>query len=76
MKFYSKPNCGLCEEGYSILKLVQEDVNFSIEIINIEEDDLAHEKYMLMIPVCEVNGQVIQYGRLDYVVLLEALQIK
>ena len=73
IKFYSKPQCGLCEEGYAILKLVQEDVDFSVETINIEEDDVAHEKYMLMIPVVELDGQVVQYGRLDYVTLLEAL---
>jgi glutaredoxin len=74
VKFYSKPHCGLCEEGYAMLKLVQEDIDFSIETINIEEDDVAHEKYMLMIPVVELEGQVVQYGRLDYVTILEALQ--
>jgi glutaredoxin len=74
VKFYSKPHCGLCEEGYAMLKLVQEDIDFSVETINIEEDDVAHEKYMLMIPVVELEGQVVQYGRLDYVTILEALQ--
>ncbi len=52
---------------------MQEDVPFTISEINIEQDDEAHEKYMLMIPVVEVDGEVIGYGRLDYVALLEAL---
>ena len=73
VKFYSKPDCPLCTEGLQVLKIVQEDVPFSINIVNIEEDDEAHERYMIMIPVVEVNGTVIQYGRLDYVTLLEAL---
>ena len=73
IRFYSKPHCGLCDEGYAILKLVQEDVGFSVETINIEEDDVAHEKYMFMIPVVELNGQVVQYGLLDYPTLLEVL---
>ena len=73
VKFYSKPDCPLCTEGLHILEIVQEDVPFSINIVNIEENDEAHERYMLMIPVVEVNGTVIQYGRLDYVTLLEAL---
>ena len=59
IKFYSKPQCGLCEEGYAILKLVQEEVEFSIETINIEEDDAAHEKYMLMIPVVVVSCNTV-----------------
>lgn len=71
--FYSRPDCPLCEEGLLTLKLVQEDASFDVEVKNIEEDDVSHEKYMLMIPVVETNGKVIQYGQLDYVTLLEAL---
>lgn len=73
MKFFSRANCGLCEEGLHTLKLVQEDIDFDIEIINIEEDESIHEKYMLMIPVVEKDGQVIQYGNLDYATLMEYL---
>lgn len=71
--FYSRPGCLLCEEGFLTLKLVQEDIPFKIEILNIEDDDELHTKYMLMIPVVEKDGTVIQYGQLDYVTLLEAL---
>ena len=73
IKFYSKPDCELCVEGLHTLKIVQEDIDFTIEHHNIEEDDEAHEKYMLMIPVVELNGEVIQYGQLDYATLYEAL---
>lgn len=74
INFYSRPHCHLCEEGLLTLKLVQEDCSFDINIINIEEDDALHEKYMLMIPVVTYNEEVIQYGILDYATLLEALQ--
>lgn len=73
VKFYSRPNCELCIEGLQTLKIVQEDVAFTIELYNIEQNDEHHEKYMLMIPVVEKNGEVIQYGQLDYVTLLDAL---
>ncbi len=73
VKFYSRTNCELCTEGLIVLKIVQEDVPFSLNIVNIEEDDEAHERYMLMIPVVEVGGEMIQYGRLDYATLFEAL---
>ncbi|MFJ6209772.1 glutaredoxin family protein [Lysinibacillus sp. NPDC093190] len=73
VKFFSRDNCGLCVEGLHTLKLVQEDIDFDIEIINIEEDESIHEKYMLMIPVVEKDGQVIQYGNLDYATLMEHL---
>jgi len=73
VKFYSRPNCSLCVDGFATLRLVQEDIPFDIELINIEEDDELHEKFMLMIPVVEMDNTVIQYGILDYPTLLEGL---
>lgn len=73
IKLYSRPNCSLCEDGLRTLKMVQEDIPFELEIINIEEDDELHEKYMLLIPVVEMDGVVIQHGILDYATLYEAL---
>lgn len=73
VKYYSRANCELCVEGLRTLKLVQEDIAFEIEIIDIEEDDAIHEKYMLMIPVVEKESRILQYGKLDYATLAEAL---
>lgn len=64
----------MCDDARMMLKLVQEDVPFQIEEHNIEEDDQLHEKYMLMIPVVEYQGEIIQYGNVDYVTLMEALE--
>lgn len=69
--YYSRPACRLCEEGLDLLKIIQEERNFAIEIINIEEDDVLHEKYMMQIPVVEQNGQIIQTGLLDFMTLYE-----
>ncbi|MDM5230235.1 glutaredoxin family protein [Lysinibacillus pakistanensis] len=73
VKFFTRANCGLCVEGLHTLKLVQEDLGFHVDIIDIEENEAVHEKYMLMIPVVEKDGQVIQYGNLDYATLMEHL---
>lgn len=72
--FYTRPGCHLCDDARMMLKLVQEDVPFQIEEHNIEEDDQLHEKYMLMIPVVEYQGEIIQYGNVDYVTLMVALE--
>lgn len=72
--YYSRPNCSLCEDGILLLNLLKDDVDFEIDIINIEENEEIHEKYMFMIPVVEKDGEIIQYGNLDYVTLFEALQ--
>ena len=46
---------------------------FEINEVNIEEDEELHEKYMLMIPVVEFEGEIIQYGQVDYATILDAL---
>ncbi|MET4561590.1 putative thioredoxin/glutaredoxin [Lysinibacillus parviboronicapiens] len=73
VKFFSRSNCELCVEGLRTLKLVQEDIAFDIEIIDIEVDEVIHEKYMLMIPVVEKDGHILQYGNLDYATLAQGL---
>ncbi|MEI4770460.1 glutaredoxin family protein [Psychrobacillus sp. FJAT-51614] len=73
VNFYTRPGCHLCDDARLMLKLVQEDISFEINEVNIEEDDELHEKFMLMIPVIEYNDKIIQYGRVDYATLLEAL---
>ncbi|TQR19953.1 glutaredoxin family protein [Psychrobacillus vulpis] len=71
--FYTRPGCHLCEDARLMLKLVQEDISFEIKEINIEENDELHEKYMLMIPVVELENNIIQYGQIDYATILDAL---
>ena len=65
--FYTRPGCHLCEEAESMMKLVQEDMPLTWTTVNIEEDDASHEKYMLMIPVIEKDGEVLAYGQIGYI---------
>ena len=69
--FYTKPGCHLCEEAKLMMQLAQDDVPLTWTEVNIEEDDEIHEKYMLMIPVIEVNGDVALFGSIGYVDILE-----
>lgn len=71
---YTRKNCELCEEAKLMLQLVQEDFPFEYEEVDIESDDRLHEKYMLMIPVIERDAEIIIYGKIGYVELLEALE--
>ncbi|MFC4411482.1 glutaredoxin family protein [Chungangia koreensis] len=72
--FYTRPGCHLCDEARLMIGLVQEDFQLEVLEHNIELDDELHEKYMLMIPVIEKDGEVLLYGNIDYVNLVEALE--
>ena len=63
--FYTKKNCPLCEEAKDLLKLLQREMTFTLLEVDIYSNDELLEQYGLMIPVIELNGQVLQYGHKD-----------
>lgn len=74
LTFYTRPDCELCTEAELMLRLIKEDYPIEWSTVNIEEDDEIHEKYMLMIPVLEHKGEVVLYGNIGYVDLLELVE--
>lgn len=72
---YTRSNCPLCDEAKLMIGLVNEDFPMLYKEVDIESDDALHEKYMLMIPVLEKDNQVLLFGNIGYVELLEALEI-
>jgi len=71
---YTRANCPLCDEAKLMIQLVNEDIPFSYKEVDIESDDVLHEKYMLMIPVLEKDNEILLYGNIGYVELVEALE--
>lgn len=76
VKLYSRPRCHLCETAREILEDLQKNFNFSIEEINIDLDDALVEKYGIMIPVVELDGEEIQYGIVNKKFIREAFTRK
>ncbi|WP_342514598.1 glutaredoxin family protein [Sporosarcina sp. FSL K6-1522] len=68
---YTKPGCHLCDEAELMMKLAQEDFPLTWTTVNIETDDKSHEKYMLMIPVIEKEGEVLLFGSIGYVDIID-----
>ncbi|MCZ0756536.1 glutaredoxin family protein [Anoxybacillus sp. J5B_2022] len=62
VNLYSKIDCPLCEKAKAVLQELQQEWNFQINEIDIYENDALLEKYQLMIPVVEVDGEELAYG--------------
>jgi len=73
---YVRDRCPLCEEARLALELVCQELGATFREIDIESDDRLLEKYQLMIPVVEVDGDVLMYGRVTYTGLLDRLNGK
>lgn len=65
IKFFSKENCLLCDNGMDMIENLQEEIPFQVEVFDIYKDDKLLELYQVMIPVVVINEEVISYGILD-----------
>ncbi|MGV3464631.1 MAG: glutaredoxin family protein [Heyndrickxia sp.] len=74
--FYTREKCHLCEDARQILNLLQDDYLFEITERDIESNDEWTQEYGLMIPVIEIDGEVVQYGQIDPFTISKRLQQK
>lgn len=62
LMFYTKVDCPLCEKAKARLQELQGEMDFTIEEVDIYKDDAFLEKYQIMIPVVECDGEMLGYG--------------
>ncbi|MFC0187485.1 glutaredoxin family protein [Fictibacillus aquaticus] len=63
--FYTKQHCPLCDKAHKLLQELQSEISFKIQSIDIYSDDELLERYGLMIPVVEIDGEEVGYGQID-----------
>jgi hypothetical protein len=63
---YGRPDCHLCDEARTQLRgLLDEGLAFELREHNIEDDDRLLARYLELIPVVELEGEVISELGLD-----------
>jgi glutathione S-transferase len=66
VRLYGRPDCHLCDEARAELRaLLAEGLSFELLEIDIEEDDALLRSYLELIPVIELDGEVISELGLD-----------
>jgi len=73
---YSRSRCPLCDKAKNIIMELQAQLDFQFQLVDIEQSDELTEKYGLMIPVVEIDGEEIQYGQIDKFTIMEAFSEK
>ncbi|GER65935.1 thioredoxin family protein [Weizmannia acidilactici] len=76
LTLYTRKHCPLCEEAKELLHLLQKEIPFRLVERDIEKNDGWMERYGLMIPVVEFEGEVIQYGRIHEFAIRQRLHEK
>lgn len=69
VKLYTRRSCPLCEQAELVIDMLKEECSFVYEEVDIATSDELTERFGLMIPVIEVDGEIIQYGQIDYATL-------
>ena len=53
--------CHLCEEMTACLCSLQSELDFDIELIDIDKDEILRERYNVDVPVVACGGEVVCY---------------
>jgi glutaredoxin len=53
---YSRPGCHLCDEAKAAIENAGCSDQFTLEVVNIESDDLLLRKYKYDLPVITIDG--------------------
>jgi len=75
VQFFTKENCLLCDEAEVLLEAMQAVYPFTIEKIDIYEDDALLEKYQIEIPVVKLGDVELNSTQLTFE-SLEAMLLK
>lgn len=70
---YSKSDCGLCDAAEEVLRQLQREIRFSIEVVDIETDKSLYDRYWDRVPVVAVEGKELASAPLDIQTLRSAL---
>ncbi|MFD1038822.1 glutaredoxin family protein [Virgibacillus byunsanensis] len=72
--FYTKEVCSLCDDAKALLLMLENDYPFQLEERDIYTNDEWLEKYQILIPFVEVNGNTLNCEELNIDSLEELLR--
>ena len=66
LTFYSKPGCPLCEEGFEKVEAVAALFDLPVTKVDIHSRPDLLSKHGERIPVVELRGEVLCWGRISW----------
>ncbi|WP_458411966.1 glutaredoxin family protein [Schinkia sp. CFF1] len=76
VNLYTRTVCPLCDKAKSLLLDLAKEIPLVINEIDIYKDDELLEKYQLMIPVIEIDGEQVDYGMVEVETIRSFLKSK
>jgi glutaredoxin len=76
LTFYTRKKCPLCDKAKAVIEEIEKEYDFYYIEKDIDESDELTEKYGIMIPVVEIDGEEVEYGHVNKNVISNRLQKK
>ncbi|MHC0037806.1 glutaredoxin family protein [Pseudoneobacillus sp. C159] len=76
LTFYTRKKCHLCDQAKAVIDELKQEFEFTLIEKNIDDSDELTEKYGLMIPVVEIDGEEVEFGHINKFVISNRLQGK
>jgi glutaredoxin len=75
LTFYTRENCGLCDEALEVVERVRQKVPFELVLVDLDCDAAIEKKsaYDWDIPVIEIDGRKMMKHRVDEARLVRLL---
>ncbi len=71
---YHRIGCHLCEQMAASLYALQKELNFRVELVDIDQDEALKQRYDVDVPVAAYRDEVIFYHFFDETMLRQCLQ--
>ena len=62
---YSRKGCHLCDDAYTTLQSMQAELNFEIQVIDIDQNQELVILYSDQVPVIHIDGQHHDFYKVD-----------
>ena len=62
---YSRQGCHLCDDAENVLESLREELNFEIEVIDIDDDAELVKLYSDQVPVIHIDGIHHDFYKVD-----------
>jgi glutaredoxin len=76
LTFYTRKKCPLCDKAKVVIDELHQELDFVLMEKDIDDSDELTERYGLMIPVVEIDGEEVEYGHVNKFVISNRLQGK
>ena len=71
---YSRQGCHLCDDAFNTLESMRQELNFEIDVINIDEDAELVKLYSDQVPVIHIDGEHHDFYKVDPVRFRSSLE--